>query len=149
MVLSIINVALLPYHGFYCDLTSFCVTRYSFESEYLGIKFSVPEGFTPNVIVMTERLALSNMTVEQYCNALKTQLSAIDNISYEFEDITAIEIAGQTYQKLTAKGQTGGSNIIQDYIFRKVNNRMIGFITTYTADTVGELDTLMNCFVKY
>jgi hypothetical protein len=101
----------------------------------------------PNVIVMVEKLLLSNITTEQYFDALKTGLLKVNTMNYEVDDqITSVEIAGYNYKQLSAS--LPSSNIFQNYIFRKQGSRMIGFINTYSLDTKQELETLMNGFSK-
>jgi hypothetical protein len=164
------------------------LTENSFESKYLDIKFTLPEGFLmateedmlrmmgisaditgvnkkiielttvyemmastfigyPNVIVMVEKPLLSNITMEQYFEAVKTSLLALDNMDYVIDDeITSVEIAGYDYKQMTANLPISG--VYQNYMFRKQGGRMIGFITTYTLNTVQELDILMGGFSK-
>ncbi|MCL2411607.1 MAG: hypothetical protein FWC97_08195 [Treponema sp.] len=164
------------------------LTETGFESKYLDIRFTLPEGFImateedmrlmmgigaditgantnfvnmttvyemmasapvglPNVILMVERLILSNITTEQYFDILKNNLSDIDTIDYEFGDqITSVEIAGQIYKQLSAS--IPGWDVFQNYTFRRQGNRMVGFITTYSLDTKEELEILMNGFSR-
>jgi len=165
------------------------LTETGFESKYLNIRFTLPEGFLmateedmrtimgigsevtgidsnianlttvyemmvsapigiPNVSLMAEKLLLSNMTVEQYFDSLKKILSNVETLNYEFDNqITSIEIAGQTYKQLSTS--LPNFNIFQNYIFRKKGNRMIGFITIHSLDTKQDLEFLMSRFYKF
>lgn len=170
------------------------LTETDFESSYLNLRFTVPEGFimatqedinnmmnlgadvmgldeklidyanmvsvyemmvsapsgSPSVIVMVEKLALSNITIEQYFDALKTQLSNLTEINYVInDDITSVEIAGQSYKQLIVTTNVYGQNLTQSYMLRKSGDRMVGFITTSTPDTEETLAILMNSFVEY
>jgi hypothetical protein len=101
----------------------------------------------PNVILMMEKPILSNITIEQYFGALKTNLLGFNNMDYVIDDeITSVEIAGYDYKQMTAS--LPSLNVFQNYIFRKQDGRMIGFITTYLSDTKQELDRLMGGFSK-
>jgi hypothetical protein len=101
----------------------------------------------PNVIIMVEKPLLSNITTEQYFDALKNGLLKVTTLDYKVDDqITSVDLAGYNYKQLSAS--LPSSNIIQNYIFRKQGNRMIGFITTYSSDTKQELEILMNGFSK-
>jgi len=60
-----------------------------------------------------------------------------------------VEIAGQSYSKLTADMTMYGQTITQNYMFRKIDDRMAGFITTSTTDTAAELEILMQGFTKF
>ena len=103
----------------------------------------------PNVSLLSEKLPLSNMTVTQYFDALKSGLSSVESAAYTFTDGDPVEIAGQTYDVLRANGTMLGVTMNQNYLIRTSGNRMICFIVTYTPDTAEALDTLMNSFSKY
>lgn len=175
------------------------LTETGFESEYLNLRFTAPDGFimateeelnemmdlgadigaeimdvdkkvweyaqtrivyemmvssssgSPNLILTSEKLPLSNMTVDQYFDLLKTQLDAmdIDVIEYEFGDITSIEIAGQSYQKLDMKAKMDGLEMVQSYIVRKDNDRVVVVVTTSMGGDEEALDTLIAAFSEY
>lgn len=175
------------------DYTKGVMTETGFESEYLNLKFTLPEGFVmateeeinsmmdigadamgldgtsvdytklstvyemmavgstgvPNVSLAVEKLALSNMTVDQYLDALKSQLSNLSNVNYEFRDITSVEIAGQEYKKLDMKVELNGGTMLQSYILRKDNDRMVAFVTTNLEGNEEELNALMAAFSEY
>jgi hypothetical protein len=110
---------------------------------------SAPSGL-PNVIVGVEKLQLSNITLDQYFDALKTQLANLPEMNYEFSgDIASLEIAGQSYKQLTATLNMADQSITQRYIARKNDNRMVFFITTGDPDTEKELSTLIAGFANY
>ena len=170
------------------------LTETSFESKFIGIRFTLPEGFvmataedidemmgigaeivgldqktvdyanlttvyemmasapagSPNVIVLAEKLLLRSISENQYIDALKEQLKNLSTMDYTFgEEITSVNIAGREYKKLTAYANANGVDIMQDYIIRKSDNRIVGFITTYTEDNTEALDKLMNGFSAY
>jgi len=170
------------------------LTETSFESEFIGIRFILPEGFvmataedidemmgigaeiagldqktvdyanlttvyemmassptgSPNVIVLAEKLVLRGITEDQYIKTLKEQLLSLSAMDYSFDDeITSVNIAGKEYKKLTVSANANGVDIMQNYIIRKADNRMVGFITTYTDDNTEALDELMSGFSAY
>jgi len=107
---------------------------------------SAPIGF-PNVSLMVEKLIISGITTDKYSAALRKTLAGVSAVNYVIgDDITTVEIAGQSYKQLSASLPDFG--IIQNYIFRKSGNRMISFITTYTPDTNQEMKMLMDGFSK-
>jgi len=164
------------------------LTETSFESSYLGIRFTLPKGFTmltekqllslvessagqdsttndyvqqasvyemmasaptglPNVILMTEKPFLTNITMDMYINVVKIRLSIQNTMECTIDDeITSVEIAGQSYKKFTA--HVVGRDISQDYFIRKQDDLIVAFITTYSSDTKTELDALMKGFSK-
>ena len=161
-----------------------------FESEYLNLRFEVPDGFimateeeifgmmsfgadavgvdrksidyarittvyemmvsapegTPNIIVMVEKLPQDNITLEQYFDAVLTQLSGLN---YQFGEITSIELLGQSYQQLISTHEMNGRALSQKYMLRLIDDRVVGFIATSTPDTEDELDTLIQAFTNY
>jgi hypothetical protein len=176
------------------DYVKGTLTETRFESEYLNLRFTLPEDYIlateedmismmnlgadfidmdekildyamvttvyemmasspiglPNVIVMAEKLTLSNMTEEQYIEALKNQLSRLKNLTYTVHgELASIKIAGQQYKKLSVKTTINGVAVMQDYSIRKSGNRIIAVITTYTEETIADLDKLMSGFTSY
>ncbi|MCL2254146.1 MAG: hypothetical protein FWC09_06845 [Lachnospiraceae bacterium] len=101
----------------------------------------------PNVIVMSEKLTFSNMTIEQYFEASAKQLTEMGVTSVSaIQDTT---LAGNTFQKMTAVIEAYGMSMYQDYVLRKQGNRVIGFVFTYTSDTKSEVEALADAFTKY
>lgn len=169
------------------------LTTTDFQSEYLGLKFTAPEGYimateedidsliqfsaetiytdasqatidyamantvyemmvsapigVPNTVVTVEKLSLSNMTEEQYIEELKLEILKAEGVDYSFGTISSVKIAGQSYSNLTATFQSGGVEGFQDYYIRKIDNRMVGIIITYTEDTRTDMETLLAAFV--
>ena len=165
-----------------------------FESEYLNLQFTAPEGYTmqteeqllefidfgaefidgidvnldytkattvdemvvsepaglPNLSLMVEKLPLSSMTEEAYIKQLKEMLpQASSSMTFTFADeLTTVEIAGKSYQKLSVVTEAYGMEMLQDYLFHKSGNRMIGFIVTYSAETTQEMQDLLDLFAS-
>ena len=104
----------------------------------------------PNLILMAEKQMLRNVTEDQYLEALKSQLVNVSGMDYQFDsEITDATIAGQKYRKLTTDVEAYGQAMIQDYIFRKLDDRMVGFIITYTEETRSEMEKLINSFTTF
>ena len=103
-----------------------------------------------NVLVFSEKLSMRNLTVEQYCTALKSQLQGVSSMEYEIDDeIISVEIAGYSYEQVTASTHAYGMDMVQKYLVRKLDDRMVGFIITNSSDTEDTLNTLMAGFSKY
>ena len=110
---------------------------------------STPSGI-PNLSVMVEKLPMQNITVEQYLGILKEQLSSVSSMKYDLSgEIDSVSIAGQTYSRFIAHVEMSGIEMQQYYIFRKTDDRIIGFIGTCTPDTTDALDALLNSFEAY
>jgi len=103
----------------------------------------------PSVTLMAENLMFFiTITEEQYFSALKTRLENLSTMDYRaINEITTFEFLGQSYKQMTF--QIDDLNVFQDYIFRKIGNRMVGLIITYSPDTLDELDILMKGFSKF
>ncbi len=80
---------------------------------------TAPAG-SPNVIVMAEKLPQSNMTEEEYFEAFKGQMANMGVEGFSFsEEIVSMDIAGQSYKKISAEANMEGQSLLQDYIIRK------------------------------
>ncbi|MCL2175575.1 MAG: hypothetical protein FWB73_05980 [Treponema sp.] len=140
------------------------LTDTSFESKYLGIKFSLPAGYVmetqenlyemmavepsgrSSVIVCVENPILSGLTIEQYLNTLKDGLLAQDALEYKLvNDMTSVKIMEEDYEQMTFVLPSAGC--YQKYSVRKYNGRLIYIIVTYYTED--QLDTLMNGFSAY
>ena len=169
------------------------MTDDGFESPYLGLRFTAPDGFVmgdeddinalmgiasdaldidkalfdyaaltstyemmvskpsgmPNAMVMTEKLMLKKMTVEQYLEALKEQFSGV-GLGYEVsEEFESAEIAGQTYTKLTASLEMLGTSMVQYYYVRKQDDRIVAIIVTSEPGGEADVKTLLSGFAAY
>ncbi len=97
-----------------------------------------------NVIVMAEKLALKNISMDQYIEALKTQFEAVDGMTVTFDSVNEITFAGQTYTRIDLSTAVSGITIKQVMLLRKIEDRMIGI--TVTAVTEGDDEVLLSCF---
>ena len=71
-------------------------------------------------------------------------------MEYEInDDIVSVEIAGCDYEQMTVSVSANGVDLLQQYILRKIDDRMVGFITTTTYGEEDALNTLMEGFSKY
>lgn len=171
------------------------LTDSSFESEYIGLRFTLPEGMimateedmdamidfggeviykdnasdlldyakansvyemmavsadqTANVIVVVEKLPLSNMTVDQYIASVKTQLQET-NLGYVIADeTTSFTVGGQEFTSLTTEVENSNVKMTQQYVVRKQDNRIIALIFT-TAEGVTDIhEQLVSAFAPY
>lgn len=96
-----------------------------------------------NVIVMAEKLSLSKITVEQYITAFKQQLEKT-SASTTYSDVTSRTVAGIDFTQLTCTLSVNGASATQTYLFKKMENRMIGIVVTHQSPE--RLDTLLQNF---
>lgn len=149
------------------------LTESSFESEYLNLKYTLPENFvmstteemlemsdlgaeiseidlkkyeyskallvyemmavdvtgTQNVMVVSEKLASSNITVDKYISGLKSQFKNLKEMDYKInEEVITKEIAGHTYSVLSMSAM--GGIVLQEYHVRIEDGRAIAIIVT-------------------
>jgi len=103
----------------------------------------------PAVQVFAEKLAFKNMTIDQYLVAFKQQLLKITGMELSSTEAETEQFVGETYAKVSALMNTMGMEVKQDYLFRKLDNRIVGVILTYTSDKAAEKDDLMKAFTSY
>ena len=167
------------------------VTDNGFESEWMNMKFTLPEGWViasqeemdevlatgedalngevdtdaamedstyemmtyaeaglPSVSIMVEKLPSSKMTIEEYADVIKEGLNNSTG-TYVWEEPVAETVAGEEYQNYSGSVELYGVTVKQDYIFRKLENRIIGIIITYTDDVTGEVDNFLSGIAAY
>ncbi len=169
------------------------LTENTFESEYLNLKFTAPDGYimatedeliplmelgaevlekdkksidfamantvfemmvsspagSPNLSLAVEKLALKNMTTDQYIEAIKKQLEGNDTMEVTFTpDSKTMSIAGEDYTAYSSVLSVSGMELKQDYIMRKMDDRLAYFVLTYTEDSSAEANTLMESFTN-
>ncbi len=164
----------------------------SMESEYLGIRFDVPEGYimstpeeidsyidfggelvfkdeskqildyakantvyemmahapsgNPNVLLCCERVP-DNMTVENYIEAVSSQLISIAELSYYMDgELYTTIIGGQEYTVLPMTCQNEGVELYQEYMVRRHEKRMVSIIISYDGYTFDEAQELIDAF---
>lgn len=171
------------------------LTDSSFESEFIGLKFALPEGMIMatqedmdsmvdfggeiiykdkasevldyakansvyemmavsadqkvNVMVVIEKLPLSNMTVDQYITSLKTQLEGT-GLGYVISDeTTTYTVGGQDFTALSTEVESAEVKMTQVYAVRKEGNRIIAFIFTTAEGNTQQHEQLVAAFTPY
>ena len=101
---------------------------------------------SPNLMVLVEKLVLSNMTESQYLDSIKTQVIepfAAMGMQMNFNAIKTVDVAGETYTVLPA---VVPNTLRQDYYVRKKEDRMVTIIVSYTDGTTRQAETLLAAF---
>jgi len=150
----------------------------TFESEWLGLRFTAPEGFVmeetaqqyidlaevavvsemtamlPDAIasatLVAERLLSSNINIEQYVEAAFGQLE--DEIGWDVafsDDIAEIEFAGETWYTYTADIHAFDMDFSYRYLARIFGNRMALIAIYSLAGEEDNIDLLMAAFEAY
>ena len=96
-----------------------------------------------NVIVMSEKLPLAAMTVDQYIAAMEQQLSQT-TMSIDFGDPEPYTLGSTEFTCLSYSVEANGARMNQLMLLKKVDDRMYAITISY-PDTV-ELAPLLACF---
>ena len=101
---------------------------------------------TPNIIILTEKLALQNISESQYLEAVEEGLAYSEG-EYVGGDIETTTIAGLDFTVQPYSVSMQGVDILQKYFVRKQDDRMISIIITYFAED--DCQTLLDCFEAF
>lgn len=104
-----------------------------------------------NVIVLTEKIPFENITVEQYFDAVKENVTKLyPDFEFEFiDDTESVDIAGQSYKKVIIIMSINGIKVNQEYYIRKIGDRILSIAFTFTDENKEEKNTLLNAFKPY
>ena len=95
-----------------------------------------------SVSVMYENLTLSGsvgMSEEDYIDAVRTQLEAVEGMDYSFDETTTmVVLSGQVYRCFTASVTYSGIQMQQNYYVRAMDEYMNVVIVTLVGDTPAE-----------
>ena len=88
----------------------------------------------------------SNITVEQYIDSLKGQLSKVTEMTVTFHDeIEKVKLGETEFTKLVCDTAVSGMNMTQVYYLRKVDGYMTFVIVTITSGyTVADIEAMFN-----
>lgn len=108
------------------------------------------EAGTTNIIVTVEKLPSSNFSVEDYAEAIKTNLKAVTTITYTIsDDLETVSVGGSDFTKITAQADYSGVNMHQDYYVRVIGDRAVSMALTYVDETASEAEAIINAFEAY
>lgn len=97
-----------------------------------------------NVTILSEK-PIVDITTDYYINQLKTQLLAVQSISYEIEGTSKENVAGKEYDVLTVTGTMSGIEVSQKYYIYKVDNYIVCIIATSNRGEA-EINNIMKSF---
>lgn len=108
------------------------------------------EAGTTNIIVTVEKLPSSNFSVEDYAEAIKTNLKAVTTVVYTIaDDLETVSVGGSDFTKITAQADYSGVNMHQDYYVRVIGDRAVSMALTYVDETASEAEAIINAFEAY
>lgn len=96
-----------------------------------------------SVIVMVETVE-DGLTVSDYVDALKMQMSSSEGITAQFGKVEPVRIAGQKFTRISYTIVYGGYGIDQTMYFLKRGDRMVSICVT--ANDRSAEDAIMSCF---
>lgn len=115
----------------------------SFDIIYELIATDVTTG--SNIQIMAEKVALSNITPNQYIKAIASQLGQVDGFEVTNQsEIEDYDIGGVNYSKCTIYINYSGVDLSETYLCSKVGDRTISIIVTCMQES--DLDTFLGCF---
>ena len=146
------------------------ITEKNWESEYLNLRFTAPEGYTieaekestssiivemvvsvPNKTKLTLGLndpSLSKITEEDYLKKIQQKRLYDKDRNYSVhDDITTVEIAGKNYKQLSFTVKTQGREVMQDFLVCKVDDRLVFMIISYNDKA--QKENLLQAFTVF
>lgn len=168
-------------------------TDTGYESEFLGFRFTTPDGFAlateeelsqlmgmsldamgddvtevqkkyaelttiyemmvsnetgvANANVVLEK---TNVSLSKYIEAFKSQLDGLSAMTVNLKgDTEEVELAGETYTKMTADVETNGFTLYQEYYLRKVGDRMMVMTVTWADGVEDDKAAILDGFAAY
>ena len=97
-----------------------------------------------NVNIFSEK-QLADITIEEYINALETQLLAVQSMNYKVEGTSKEKIGNIEADTLTLSVTASGIEIMQKYYIYKIDKYMIGIIATSLNGETG-INEIAKCF---
>lgn len=81
---------------------------------------------------------------DTYTEAVKEQLSAQTDSSYQFVDTSTVTVGGQDFTMSEFTATQYGTTIRQRYYIKKYDRRMLVIVCTYVDSTKTDIDTFIN-----
>lgn len=93
-----------------------------------------------SVTILSEK-PIIEVTAEYYINQLKTQLVAVESISYEIGETSKEKVGDNEYNTLLVTGTMSGIEVAQKYYVYKMDKYFVCMIVTSTSgeDTINEI----------
>lgn len=97
-----------------------------------------------SVMVIAEKPALSNITIEQYMEAVTSQLENMQDLNYSVSDVDKVDLWNKDFHFFAAARSVNGITMTQYYLCTKVDDRIISIIIT---DVTGDgFDKIYDAF---
>ncbi len=96
-----------------------------------------------NIIVLAQKLPLSDMSIDQYITSFKSQTENLQ-ATIQFSETTTRNVAGLEFSEIQASMSTQNGAVSQTYLFTKIEDRIISILLT--AVTEGAVDNMLAGF---
>lgn len=96
-----------------------------------------------NVIVMSEKLPLAAITVEQYISAMENQLKQT-TVEVDFGEPESYTLGSTEFTRLNYSVTSNGTEMNQTMLLKKVGSRMYAIAISYPSTV--DVSTLLDCF---
>ena len=96
------------------------------------------------VVVMAEKLSDKSMTVEQFVENLKKEVSGFEEYGITYDENKKVTIAGKKYTRFGYEISLGELSISQVYFIRKISDRMV--VIMITSSNEGAEEMFLSCF---
>lgn len=95
-----------------------------------------------NVMVIYENLAVNPLgnliSAEAYLNIVRAQMEKMQGTTYEFGDITEMEIGGETFFVISVSSTQQGVAVNQSLCARKVDGYVISIVATSMSESTAD-----------
>ena len=96
------------------------------------------------VVVMVEKLSDKSMTVEQFVENLKKEVSGFEEYGITYDENKKVTIAGKNYTRFGYEISLGEFSISQVCFIRKISDRMVVIVITSSSE--GAEEAFLSCF---
>lgn len=93
-----------------------------------------------NLMIMTQKLAISGMTEEQYIDLSKKDLDTA-GMNVTFSDVKSATYAGKDFKTFDVTMAAQGISVYQKYLIAKKDSRIFGIIVTAMSEA--DIETLL------
>ena len=145
------------------------LTDTGYESKWLGIRFTAPEGTVLssadaagcemicqdetqgcNVMVLTENLPSDFQSVDTYVAQFAKEIASASEPSYKLlSDDEEVQIGSNTFRSVSFSASYGGADLYQTYFMYFTNDKISSIVITYTDDSIESAGALISGFEPY
>lgn len=151
------------------DYTPGTLTETTYESPWLGIRFTAPEGTllsaptdagcemicqdesqTCNVMVLVEDLPSGFQIVDTYIKQFAEEITSATEPAYKLlSDNEEVRIGASTFRSVSFSASYNGTELYQTYFLHFTNNKLASIVITYTDESIDTAGALISGFQAY